>query len=348
MKILIVKLGAMGDVLRTTPLLTALKKKFPAPAITWLVDPQCQEALQGNSLIDRLLSYSPKNLQELKKDHFDLAINLDKDAEALDAIAAVSADQKMGFGRSADGEVCALDALSDYALRLGVDDDLKFRKNKKTYQEISFEQAGLTFKKEDYLFSLDETDGRAAQEHLQKIGFKKKSGIVVGLNTGSGTRFAGKKLPISTLVDLVRRFYTELGATVFLLGGKDEIERNRQIEKMSDCPLINTGSHSIKRFAAIVRECDLVVSGDTTAMHIAIAVKVPVVAYFASTCAQEIELYGRGKKIISKIDCAPCYLKICPIGEQCMKDMTADEIFDAVKEVLKIENYISGSRRGHQ
>src|SRR3989338_7741807 len=251
MKILIVKLGAMGDVLRTTPLLTALNKKFPAPVITWLVDSKCQEALQGNSLIHRLVSYSPKNLQELKKDHFDWAINLDKDAEALDA-----------FG--------------DYALRLGVDDDLKFKKNKKTYQEISFEQAGLAFKKEDYLFSLDETDISAAREHLQKIGFKKKDGPIVGLNTGSGARFAGKKLPVSTLVELTRRFYTELGATVFLLGGEDEIDRNRQIEKMSACPVLNTGSHPIKRFAAIVRECDLVVSGDTTAMHIAIAMKVQV------------------------------------------------------------------------
>ena len=92
-----------------------------------------------------------------------------------------------------------------------------------------------------------------------------------------------------------------------------------------------TGSHSIKIFAAIVKTCDLVVTGDTTAMHIAIAVKTPVVAYFASTCAAEIELYGRGRKVVSSISCAPCYKKICPIDEQCMKDMRAEEIFNEAK-----------------
>ena len=76
------------------------------------------------------------------------------------------------------------------------------------------------------------------------------------------------------------------------------------------------------------------VTGDTTAMHIAIAVKTPVLAYFASTCAQEIELYGRGKKVVSGIACTPCYKKICPIDEQCMKDMKDEPLFREAKSLL--------------
>ena len=60
-----------------------------------------------------------------------------------------------------------------------------------------------------------------------------------------------------------------MNATVFLLGGKDEIERNAEIARLCDFSVVNTGSHSIRTFAAIVKNCDLVVSGDTTAMHIA-------------------------------------------------------------------------------
>ena len=98
--------------------------------------------------------------------------------------------------------------------------------------------------------------------------------------------------------------------------------------------MVDTGSHPIRRFAAIVRACDLIVTGDTTALHMAIAVKTPVVAYFASTCAQEIEMYGRGHKIVSGISCAPCYKKICPIDEQCMKDMSVRQILNETKEWL--------------
>ena len=336
MKILLIKLGALGDVLRTTPLLTSLKHKYPTNRITWVVDASCEEVLKGNPAIDELLTYSKKNLQELSKKSFDLLINLDKEPEALEVTARVPALKKMGFGLTREGVLGALDDLSDYAYRLGIDDDLKFRKNKKTYQEISFEQAGLKFEGEEYLFSLDEVSVSYAENALARLGvdFKKARRPVVGLNTGSGTRFAGKKLPVSTYVDLVRKFYEELGATVFLLGGADEVDQNLRIQRLSPCPVVNTGSHAIRQFAAMVKRCDVIVSGDTTAMHIAIAVKVPVIVHFGSTCPAEIELYGRGEKIVSPIECAPCYKRVCPIDEQCMKDMSVEEILKSARELL--------------
>ena len=337
MNILIIKLGAMGDALRTTPLLTALKRSYPASKISWLVGAQCRPVLEKNPFIDTLFTYSSENVSVLKSDYFDLSVNLDKEPEALDAMMAIPSKKRMGFGRSGDEGLYALDPSSDYAVRLGVDDELKFRKNKKTYQEITFEQLGLQFHKEEYIFSTDPESLERAKRHLSRLGFEplSKDRLVVGLNTGSGSRFAGKRLPISTYLSLIEKFYTEISAIVFLLGGEDEIQRNSEIARASRFPVINTGSHPIRDFAAIVQMCDLVVSGDTTAMHVAIAVQVPVVAYFASTCASEIELYGRGQKVVSDISCAPCYKRICPIGEQCMKDMSAEAIFQASKEVLE-------------
>lgn len=326
----------MGDVLRTTPLLTKLKKKYPASVITWLVDEICRPVLEKNPLIDELLTYSEVNLSKLRSEHFDLSVNLDKEIEALDAVMTIPSDKRMGFGLNADGKLGALDPLSDYAYQLGIDDELKFKKNKKTYQEISFEQLGFRFQKEEYIFSIDPKIVEWAKRHLKSLGVdtEKNDRPIVGLNTGSGVRFAGKRLPISTYLALIEKFYTQMNAVIFILGGKDEIGRNREITSLSKYPVIDTGSHSIYEFAAIVQECDLVLSGDTTAMHIAIATKVPVVAHFASTCASEIELYGRGAKVISGISCAPCYKKTCPIDEQCMKDMSAEELFEAAKELL--------------
>ena len=337
MKILIVKLGAMGDALRTTPLLSELKRKYPGSKISWLVDPACHEVLKQNPLIDSLILYSPESLLRLKSDHFDLSVNLDKEPEAVEAIMAIPSDKRRGFGRSGSGDLCALDTSSDYAYRLGIDDELKFRQNKKTYQEITFEQLDLRFNKEEYIFSLDPSNVKKAKNHLKTLGvsLESKDRPIIGINTGSGNRFAGKRMPIATILELIEMFVRKRKAAVLILGGHDEIARNQEIVRRSKYPVVNTGSHSIHDFAAIVRECDLVVSGDTTAMHIAIAVKVPVVAYFASTCSAEIELYGRGAKIVSGISCAPCYKRVCPIDEQCMKEMSAEEIFLVSKEILE-------------
>ena len=335
MKILIVKLGALGDVLRTTPLLTALKSKYPHSEITWVVDKANLDILTGNPLLKEILPYTKETPGELARRSFDWAINLDKEPEALEAISSAHATKKAGFGRSKDGKLAPLDAQSEYAYRLGIDDELKFRLNQKTYQEISFEQAGLVFKGEEYVFQADGPSEAAAQKYLEGLGFNRsKMRPIVGLNTGSGRRFAGKRLPVETFVRLAEKSVNTLGATVLLLGGEDEKERNLEIQKKSKAPVLNTGSHPIRAFAGIVRQCDAVLTGDTTAMHIAIAVQVPVAAYFASTCASEIELYGRGIKIVSEIECAPCYKKICPIDEQCMTDMDAEVLFSAIKDVL--------------
>ena len=337
MKILIIKLGAMGDVLRTTPLLSALKKKYPGAHITWLVEKACLPVLEGSPLIDRLVFYSFKNSLKLSEESFDWAINLDKEREALGAMTLVRAAKKQGFGEDAGGRILPLDTLSDYAYRLGVDDDLKFRKNKKTYQQIIFEQVGFRYSGQEYVFSVNKGDEVFADTFMRgKIkNYKKNRRPIIGLNTGSGKRFAGKQLATAVVLELIEKLGSEMNAIILLLGGRDEINRNKKIEKLSRYPVINTGAHSIRRFASLVRRCDAVVSADTTAMHIAIAVKTSVVAYFASTCAAEIDLYGRGEKVVSTISCAPCYKKVCPIDEQCMKEMSADDLLAAVRRQLQ-------------
>ncbi len=332
MNILIVKLGALGDVLRTTPLLTALKRRYPQSRITWLVDPSHEEILRGNPLIDCLVT----SREALSGHSFDWAINLDKEEEALEAISAASAREKRGFGRDAQGKLCALDPASDYAYRLGIDDELKFRKNKKTYQEISFEQAGLHFHKEEYLMPTPEEAARGAKRVLKDLGVDTQfhDRLTIGLNTGSGTRFAGKKLYPDTYRELAERFSKELDATVLLLGGKAEEKMNAEMEALCKGRAIAAGAHPIHTFAGIVRECDLVISGDTTAMHVAIAMKVPLVVFFGSTSAAEIELYGRGRKIVSDLPCAPCYLSRCPIDELCMREISAQKILETSGELL--------------
>jgi heptosyltransferase-2 len=69
-------------------------------------------------------------------------------------------------------------------------------------------------------------------------------------------------------------------------------------------------------------------------MHLAIGLKIPVVVLLGPTCHQEIELYGRGAKIVSDFDCCPCYRSSCPKEVSCMDAIPVDTVFDAVTKLL--------------
>ena len=332
-KILIIKLAAIGDVLRTTPVLSALKKKYPLSYLTWLSEEKSLPLLENNPFIDCLLPYNLSSCLQLQVEKFDLLLSLDKDPGGAALATLVRAKKKQGFGWGESGTVHPLNKEAEPAFRLGLDDELKFRKNRKTYQETIFELAGLPYRGEEYLLNLPEEDRDYARRFFKREGIR-KSELVIGLNTGAGAVFLTKKWSESGFAELAGRLSTKLGARLLLLGGKSEKELNRRIARRAKVPLIDTGpDNTLLQFTALIDSCSLIVTGDTLALHLAIARKVPAVAIFSSPCPQEIDLYGRGKKLISPVDCAPCYRNSCP-EMTCMKKITPAKVFRAVEEIV--------------
>ncbi len=334
-KILVIKLGAIGDVLRTTPILHGLKRKYPWSLISWLTQEESRDLLKDNPLVDRLLIYGPDTLSRLALERFDVLISLDKEYEATSLATVLRAKIKIGFGwDKKTGKMIPLNKESLYAFRLGISDELKFRQNQKTYPEIIFEMAGLKYRNDEYILKLKDSDRAYAAQLLSRIKLNTKTSII-GLNTGAGTRFANKAWTEDGFVELTRFLGANTRSKVLLLGGPQESRRNARIISRVRGLAYDTGSnHSLSRFAAIIGFCTLVVSGDTTALHIAIALKKKVVALFGSTCAQEIELYGRGRKIFSDIKCRPCYRKICHKRINCMSLIKPSEVFRAIQDLL--------------
>lgn len=332
-RLLIIKIGALGDVLRTTPLLYPLKQTYAESQITWLTDPAAVPLLKNNQLIDRVLAFNPEVDVQLRAESFDLIINLDKAPWAAALAATISAKKRAGFGLHPYGVIRPFNTEAVYAFLLGVDDDLKFRKNRKSYQEIVFEACGFRYKGEEYILSA----GKGAPAFLQKKHLVDLKRPVVGLNTGSGSVFAGKGWTRDGWLGLVRKIQSELKGACLLLGGDRERELNAFLMEEACSPsLIDTGcDNSLTDFISIVDLCDLVVCGDTLGMHIAIGLKKKVVALFGSTCPQEIDLYGRGVKItVPGLPCAPCYRGTCDKGEICLKGITVDAVFGAIKTLL--------------
>jgi len=333
-RILIVKLAAIGDVLRTTPLLTGLKKAYPQSHITWVVDKEAYPLLKNNPLIDRLLPYEFANLFPLESESFDLVIGLEKEARGAALVSKVKAQEKKGFGLSEVGNVYPLNKGSDYAFLLGLDDHLKFYQNKKTYPELIFEMADLPYHKEEYLLSLSPEDEKFAAEFAQQAGLKKGE-VIVGLNTGAGDVFANKAWTIEGYGELIKKLQKEPTVRILLLGGPKEQERNAAIMEIYGQTVIDTGCHNtLTQFAALINLCHIIVTGDTTALHLGIALKKYVVAIFGPTCAQEIELYGRGEIVKTSLPCGPCYRRRCAISPNCMEVITPEEVMQKIKKII--------------
>jgi len=333
-RILIVKLAAIGDVLRTTPLLTGLKRAYPQSHITWVVDREALPLLKNNPCVDRLLPFDFASLLPLEAEAFDLVIGLEKEPRGAAIVSRVKAKEKRGFALGPEGNPFPLNSSGEYAFFLGLSDELKFHQNKKTYPELIFEIAAIDYQQDEYLFFLASEDEGFAAKLARKAGLK-KSDRVIGLNTGAGSVFANKAWTEEGYLGLIKQLKKDPGTKFLLLGGPGEKERNRRILKKAQGTVIDTGcENTLGQFAAILNLCGLVVTGDTTAMHLAIGLKKKIIALFGPTCAQEVELYGRGEKVVSSIHCAPCYRRKCEVSPNCMEAITPEEVMKKIKGLL--------------
>ena len=342
MRVIIIKLAAMGDVLRTTPLLRGLRRADPGCHITWLTEPEVLPMLSGTVDIDRLLPYEQETVLLLENEKFDRLYCFDKEPRATGLAMKIQAAAKTGFGLSQYGNVMPLSPESKYTFELGINDDLKFRRNVKTYPELIFECAGLPYPSpQEYVFPDLSADIARGRDYLGTLGIK-CGDLVVGMNTGAGAAFATKKWTEEGYAELASRLAETLGVRVLLLGGPRERERNIRIASAARRPPIDAGTgHSVRDFAGIVGNCNLLVTGDTLALHIAIGLRVPVLVILGPTCHQEIELYGRGAKIVSDFDCSPCYLSTCPKEYTCMQATPAHAVFEAARRLLEQQYPVS-------
>lgn len=334
-KILIIKLGAQGDVLRTTSILQGLREKYKNPHITWITREDSTELLEDNDYIDKIMSYdSSETISRLMVEEFDLVLGLDTSPDSAVLTSLAKGKEKRGFGLNRKGCVYPMNPQSEYWFEMGVSDDLK-RKNRRTYQKIMFEIVGIDPKDYEIILNVLPEYNIFAREFCRKYKIN-ESNLIIGLNTGAGERWRLKKWTIEGYLSLIREIKKNLKAQILLFGGPAEVERNRTLLNSAGLNVIDTGSNNtLKQFSAFLNLCDVIVTGDTLALHVALALGKKVVALFGPTSSYEVELYGRGKKIVPDMDCICCYNQDCRKKPNCMEKITVEQVFGAITELIE-------------
>ena len=159
-KILIIKLGAKGDVVRTLSVLPAIKNKYPESEIYWLTKSNITDLLQNHPLISKVLAIPYKSNEK-----FDILYNFDIEEEATSLAAKIEANEKYGFYLD-EGYPASFNLGAEYYLNTFFDDDLK-KTNKKTYQEMIFESAELPYNKDHCIIYLSKEDKKFAKNFVK-------------------------------------------------------------------------------------------------------------------------------------------------------------------------------------
>ncbi len=335
-RILIINLDALGTVLATTAQLPAIKRTYPDSHITWITRGNALPLLQYNPFIDHLVEWHDENRLVLQQQHFEVALNADKSRPAAAFINAIEAESKRGFGLNENGAIVPLNAGAEYGFRLGVDDHFKFRVNQRTGNDILGEAWEVDYRRDEYVLNLTEAEQQKCEQWRRELGLENAE-VVIGFNTGCSSLFSLKKLEVETQAAAIKQLAHELPeAKIILLGGREDTERNQRIVELTEGLALPTPTTLGLREGVVLENlADILVSGDSLGMHIAVGLKKQVVAWFGLSCAAEIEIYDRGVKIIRDLPCAPCWKKVCdmPHGPICVTEFRAEWIVEGVKEL---------------
>lgn len=334
-KILIINLDAMGDVLMTTAQLPAIKRKFPESTISWVTLKNAAPLLFNNPLVDYVYNFDAESILILNQMKFDYVMNVDKSQQSCALLDSIVGKYKLGFGLNEDGKIIPVNNGAFYNYRLGMDDHLKFKVNQKTGQEYLAETFELDYKRDQYIFELTTEEKLFIEKYKKKVGIKKND-KVIGFNTGCSELYPNKKMTIEQHIFLIKQLIKKKYKVV-LLGGLEDTQRNKEIYSRFKGKIINTPTiEGLRRGICYESIPDMIVTGDSLGMHIAIALKIYVVAWFGVSCWTEIDIYDFGVKLFQKdLFCSPCWKRQCPYDLECIKLIDLDRIISEVDTYFK-------------
>jgi ADP-heptose:LPS heptosyltransferase len=333
-KILIINLDAMGDVLMTTAQLKQIKQKYPNSYLAWLTLKSAAPLLYENPYVDDIFVWDAENWLILEQMEFDLVLNADKSRRSAAFTMKLRAKQKLGFGLNENGQIIPLNKEASYNYRLGIDDYLKFRVNQRTGQDILAETFCLPYERDEYVLELTEDEKALTAWYRRSKGVSEDE-IVIGFNTGCSDLYPNKKMTIDQHLKLIEMFSEDRNIKMMLLGGREDTQRNEQIYSMAAernpdlrTRLFNTPSGEGLRSGIVYENAaDIVITGDSYGMHLAIALRKYVLVWFGVSCWTEIDLYDHGAKFIPNgLFCSPCWKKICPYDWECGKTLDLEDI----------------------
>lgn len=350
-RILVIRLDLLGDVLNSMTAVEALHERYPAARITMLTQPYTVAIPRQFPFVDEAVVLdmksirSPRNLcrvstyvvfvstiARLRRQRFDLCVSLYGRMASLLALAS-GARRRVGYRREA----------YPFALTDPVAGGRFARRRHEIRWDLDLAAAaGADGRPRVPVLGVDRRAAEHMQDRLRLLGVG-QADVVVGIH-GGAINGTAKRWPASHWAALADDMIGVHGFKVILTGSESERGIAADIAaRMCRQPIVLTGETNLDELLAVLARCDLVISGDSGPLHLAVALGRPTVSIYGPT---DPAIYGPTPRagqpavvIRRGLGCSPCYTlratAECPYGQpSCMIDVTVSEVLGAALTVL--------------
>jgi len=335
-RILVIKLGAMGDLILVVPSLRMLRERYPDASITLLVDRKLAPIISACPYLDDMILVDRKKLSNIlyllktarrvRREGFDMSVDLHNNKWTHLLAYLGGAVQRFGFAR---GKWGFLLNRPDQTFETG-DSPLR-------HQFRVLSKAGVT--------NFDDTlELWPKAEHLEKarqaleVLKPKPSTKLIGFVMGSSPNWPSKRWPSDHFVALAKRLFEKYDARIVLIGSPDEADLAQPFYSFGGDKVLDLiGKTALEELPAFFKDLSLVVTGDTAPLHMAAAMNVPIVSLFGPTDAKRH--VPPGKKIdvlFHHLPCQPYYDGVCKAKEPlaCLAHISVEDVFEHCQRIL--------------
>jgi heptosyltransferase-1 len=336
MRILIVKLSAIGDVVQTLPALEAISRLYPGAAIDWAVEEAAAGILENHPLINKLLISKRKTwtgmvfergkrfnglkaiigfFRELRSVRYDIAIDFQGLFKSGIVVGMAKADRKIGFDRTRELSYIFLNE------RLPAYDIEKHALER--YLDVA-RYLGAHNPAPSCALPID-SEIRTVREKI--AGMKQARSRLVIINPIA--RWETKLWSERNFTELADRLVAEKGALIIFTGSAADRSATGRIMAQMKQPAVDwAGKTTLKELAALARLSDLFITTDTGPMHLAAAAGAKVLALFGPTAPWRTGPYGEHIVLRTGIDCSPCFQRDCKKNVECMRGISVSEVMN--------------------
>jgi lipopolysaccharide heptosyltransferase II len=333
-KILIIRLSSMGDIILTTPLLRAVKARYPNAQIDFAVKKEFSSLIQNNPHIHQLIQVDTTRINEsvkvIQKNGYDWILNVQKSNRARQLL------QGSGNARVTTYNKQRLNRFLLIRLKWN-----RYQSIKPVIERYFEAASGLNIHYDQQgteVFYTDAEETKVAQILLQHgIGAHEPF-----ITLCPGAKHNNKRWDAEGFLSLATQLNQNQKTRIVLLGGPDDQEVCNYIQSKINFNLVNlAGQLSLLESAALLKKSVVAVTNDSGLMHLAQSQKIPVIAIFGPT-VKEFGFYPLPYKstvVETQLSCRPCTkmgADTCPKGHhRCMKDISADMVYQAMVGFLK-------------
>jgi lipopolysaccharide heptosyltransferase II len=336
-RILIILLGAIGDVTRALPLLTRLRRAYPTAHIAWAVEPVAAPLLDYHPALDEVLLYHRTRgplaflpfLRDVRRHRFDFVLDLQRHAKSGLVSRWSGAPRRLGFHRHNSKEGNWL--FNTHTIAPVPDFSLKLRQYLAFADALGLPEDGIHF---DLRLRLAEE-----QEVETLLANTRRPFAAFFLGSRWPSRFWFPQATAAVAEELQRTY----GMGIVLLGGRDEAIFAQEVNAAAGGTLANlTGRTSLRHLIGIFRRARLALGPDSGPMHIAAATGIPVISLWGATSPIRSAPWGSEELVLrGPAACSPCYTRRCSIGRLCMQRITSQQVLETADKVLKQERTAS-------